>query len=439
MTLAPPFVSQVGTTASGTLAQPFAGSTLPPPVTNQAALTSLLPSVSALSGGSTPFLFGGYDAANTLPYSVNWSFDLQWQPTNSMTISVGYVGNHNNHQVLPIPFNQPEVATASNPVNGQTSSYGFNVVAAETLKTYDGGNTDLRTPFVGFSDNSVLYEAEGFSNYNALQIGLRRRLSHGLQITGAYTYSHTLDMQSGLGLFFEGNNPFNIHSSYGTSAYDRPHVAIAQVYYQLPKAASSDRSLLGRVGNGWALSGITTFQSGLPYDIYDYSGSVGGLYFSSFVELINPELPLNPGVTANQAKLQGTTGINPQTPLVNSSDFYVPTIQGGTDGVPVGDNVETVFGNTSRNLFRSPFQKRLDLSLIKNTRISERFSLRFQADAFNLTNTPSFDVPNNDLSLYSVSKGVPTIKSIASQTTFGVIQNTIGSPRFMQMSLMLMF
>jgi hypothetical protein len=362
-------------------------------------------------------------------------------------LSLGYVGNHNSHQVLPIPFNQPGIATASNPINGQTASYGFNVVPSETLKTYDGGNSDLRTPFPGFSDNSVLYEAEGISNYNALQIGLRKRLSHGLQITAAYTYSHTLDEQSNLGLFFEGNNPANVHSTYGTSTYDRPHVAVAQLYYEIPRAASTG-SLMGKFANGWALSGITTFQSGLPYDIYDYSGSVGGLYYSSFVELINPELPLSPGVTANQAKLQGTTGINPSLPLVNSADFYIPTIAPGTDGVPpcavsngaqVCDNAETIFGNTARNLFRSPFQKRLDLSIIKNTHISERFTLRFQADAFNLTNTPSFDAPNNDLSLYSVKSGVPTVKSIASQTTFGVIQNTIGSPRFMQMSLSLIF
>jgi hypothetical protein len=81
----------------------------------------------------------------------------------------------------------------------------------------------------------------------------------------------------------------------------------------------------------------------------------------------------------------------------------------------------------------------LDFSIIKTTRLTEKFSLRFQADAFNLTNTPSFDVPNNDLSLYSVRSGVPTISSIASQTTFGVIQDTIGSPRFMQMSMSVLF
>ena len=66
---------------------------------------------------------------NKLPYTVNWSFDLQYQLSNSWLFSVGYVGNHGTHEILPIPFNQPHIATASNPVNGQTSSYGLNQVA----------------------------------------------------------------------------------------------------------------------------------------------------------------------------------------------------------------------------------------------------------------------------------------------------------------------
>jgi hypothetical protein len=438
VTLAQPFTQQVATTTSGTITNPFQGTPLPAPITNLAALNALLPNGAGVSAGKTPYLIGAYDMANKLPYTENWTFDLQWQPFNSLQLSLGYVGNHGIHQVLPIPFNQPGIATASNPINGQTDSYGFNVLPSETLKTFEGGNTTLRAPYLGIDPNSPLYEAEGVSTYNSMQFGLRKRLSHGLQITAAYTYSHTLDEQSGLGLFFEGNNPLNIKSSYGTSTYDRPNVAVLQAYYELPKPVGSG-TLAGKFIDGWALTGITTFQSGLPYDIYDYSGSVGGLYYSSDNELSNPVLPLKPGITVNQAKLQGTTGINPSLPLVNSADFYIPTIPGGTMGVPVGDNVETVFGDTARNLFRSPFQRRLDISLIKMTKITERFTLRFQADAFNVTNTPSFDAPNNDLSLYSVSGGVPTAKSIASQTSFGVIQNTIGSPRFMQLSLSLLF
>ena len=139
-------------------------------------------------------------------------------------------------RVLPIPFNQPRIATASSPINGETTSYGFNVIPTETLHTYDGGNTDLRTPYLGFSDNSAYYRAEGVSNYNALQLGLRKRLSKGLQVTAAYTWSHVLDMQSGLGLFFNGNDPFNLHNDYATSSYDRTHVFIFQYHYEIPNA-----------------------------------------------------------------------------------------------------------------------------------------------------------------------------------------------------------
>ena len=64
-------------------------------------------------------------------------------------------------------------------------------------------------PYIGYDMNSVLYEAEGISNYDALQLQARKRLSNGLQFTASYTWSHALDEQSGLGLFFTGNNPIN--------------------------------------------------------------------------------------------------------------------------------------------------------------------------------------------------------------------------------------
>lgn len=146
----------------------------------------------------------------------------------------GRVRRHRGlNQVLPIPFNQPNIASPQMPINGETSSYGFNVIPTETLHTYDGGNTDLRVPYLGFNTNSAFYKAEGIATYNALQLGLRKRLSRGLEVTAAYTWSHTLDMQSGLGLFFNGNDPFNLHNFYDTPSYDRTHVAIIQYFYEL--------------------------------------------------------------------------------------------------------------------------------------------------------------------------------------------------------------
>ena len=446
VTLAEPFVQQVGTTTSGTIAQPFAGATLPSPVTNIGSLLSLFPNNASTSKGNTTYLFGGYDPANSLPYSENWTFDLQWQPQNTVTVSLGYIGTHSVHQVLPIPFNQPRIATSSNVINGQSISYGFNEVPSETLKTFDGGNTDLRVPYLGLSDSSVFYKAEGIATYNALQFGLRKRLSHGLQVTAAYTWSHSLDEQSGLGLFYNGNDPGNPHSSYASSLYDRTHVAVLQAYYELPKVASGN-GFLKSVANGWSISGVTSFQSGAPYNPIDYSGAVAGLQYSHYVELLDPELPLKPGITAGQAQLQGTTGINPLKPVLNASDFYIPTLAPGTNGIATDttaagaqDTYETGFGITGRDLFRGAFQKRLDLSVSKITRFGEKYVVRLGADAFNLTNTPSFDVPTNSASQYSVSSSTGAVTSVSAlSSSFGYIQHTIGSPRFMQLSLTLAF
>ena len=124
------------------------------------------------------------------------------------------MGNHGVHEVLPIPFNQPLIATPQNPVNGQIYSYGGDRNSdlqpdsrAICPAPEFAGNAPSRVPYIGYDMNSVLYRAEGISNYNALQFQVRKRLSFGLQLTASYTWSHALDEQSGLGLFFTGNNP----------------------------------------------------------------------------------------------------------------------------------------------------------------------------------------------------------------------------------------
>jgi hypothetical protein len=450
VTLAPPFVQQVvPATTGGTneLSQPFAGAAVPGPVNSLATMNALVPNAASILKAKSPWVFGGYAAGNSLPYTENWTFDVQWQPYNTVQMSLGYVGTHSVHQVLPIPFNQPLVATPTNPIRGETYSYGFNMVPVETEKNYDGGNTDMRTPYLGYATNSVLYEAEGIATYNALQFGIRKRLSKGLQIVGSYTWSHTLDEQSGMGLFFNGNDPSNPRSSYGTSTYDRPHNFTVQYFYQLPKAAR-DNSLLGGLANGWGLNGVIIAQSGFPYNAYDYSGSVGGLYYSSYVSVLDPVLPLKGGTTVQQAQLQGSTGFDVNKPFVDVNAFALPQLAPGTNGVPpcavnsagtqVCDTYETIFGNTARNTFRGPFQFRADVSANKVTKINERFTLKFQADAFNVFNHASFDAPNvGSAGLYSVSSGVVTQRAFTS--SFGYVNRTIGGPRSMQLSLSLMF
>jgi hypothetical protein len=191
VTMQLPFTVPVTAATGASLSAPF-GATAPGSPGDPSILAKQLPNLAQTTAGAAPYIFGGYDAHNTVPYVENWSFDLQYQPANSWVFTAGYVGNHGSAQVIPVPFNQPGIATASNPIHGQTSSNGFNIQPNETVATVEGGNTDLRVPYLGYSSNSVLYRTVGFSNYDALQASIRKRFSHNFQATASYTWSHAL-------------------------------------------------------------------------------------------------------------------------------------------------------------------------------------------------------------------------------------------------------
>ena len=116
---------------------------------------------------------------------------------------------------------------------------------------------DLRVPYIGYAAESELYTAEGISAYNALQVHVEKRISHGLQAGFSYTFSRSFDEQSALGLFYNGNNPLNIRDGYGPSDFDRTHVFNIDYHYELPKFFMAN-SWEGKVANGWAVQGLIT-------------------------------------------------------------------------------------------------------------------------------------------------------------------------------------
>jgi hypothetical protein len=443
VTLSPPFVSEVTASSASTFANPFpsAGAAIPgSPAAFLAQLPNLNDTANEINPAGNlygPFIFSGYDINNKLPYTENWTFDLQYQLTNNWLVTAGFTGNHGQHEVVPVTFNEPLIATPSNPVNGQTSSYGYNYPSTNALtpiNTLEGGNTGIRVPYIGYSANSVLYKAVGISNYDSLQLQVRKRLSFGLQLTGSYTWSHALDDQSGAGLFYTGNDSMNLKSGYASSDLDQTHVFLLNFSYAIPRfrAGKAVDGLL----NGWTLASQIVAQSGQPYSVYDYSGSQASLYFSSNDEITNPVVPLAPGISAKQAELQGTTGVNAGKPVLNAADFMPQFLAPGQDGVPAGDTGESVFGTSGRNLFRGPFGARFDASIGKQFQIGERFNLRFSFDAYNLFNHPSFDTPNNDVQFFPDYEPPATVPPLGQ---LGIIQHTIGSPRFLQLNLHLTF
>jgi hypothetical protein len=454
------------------LANPWGNTLGPPPSGNPADITQYLPNEAAIANGSPLFSFATYNRANKLPYTINDTLDIQWQPRNDLAIEVGYVGNLGRHGVIPIPFNQPGVASPSNIIHPgslypQEYTYGYTVQSSSSCSpfcpinlpngqpmqvTYEGGNVDLRVPYLGYSAESETYTAAGVSAYNALQTHVEKRMSHGLQLGFSYTYSHALDEQSGMGLFFNGNNPLNLRSAYGSSDFDRTHVFNFSYVYQVPKFFSAS-TLKGKIVDGWSINGATVLQSGQPYSIIDYTGAVGSIFYSVYDGITNPIVPLAPGCTPKNA-LTGASGAF-GTPALKSSCFTLPLLSPGDLGgaIPAGDTYETNFTNGQRNIFRQSWQKAADISFVKLTPLTESVSLKYSLDIFNVTNTASFDIPIDDVSQNQFYNqfpiaGTPPLPTSCSNSNagfyncpagLGVTNKTIGQPRQIQMTLQVQF
>ncbi len=276
----------------------------------------------ANTSNPTPFYLGAYARGNKLPYTMNSTLDIQWQPRNDLAVDIGYVNALGRHEIIPMPFNQARTASPTNPLCGpapvcanpsgsplaQFYTYGMTVQGSATgcatfanlcpgnlpngqpyLTNPEGGNVDLRVPYIGYGAESELYTAAGISSYNALQAHLEKRLSHGLQLGVSYTFSRSFDEQSALGLFYNGNNPLNLRDGYGPSDFDRTHVFNIDYHYELPKFSMAN-SWEGKVADGWGIQGVVTIQSGQPFSVIDYSGAVGSAFYSIYDGITNPSI-----------------------------------------------------------------------------------------------------------------------------------------------------
>jgi hypothetical protein len=462
------------------LSQPWGASLGAAPTGKASDITQYLPNANAIEGGAIPFTMGAYDPKNKLPYSINYTLDVQWQPRPDIAIELGYVGNLGRHQVIPVPFNQSQIASPNNVINQQKYSYGYVVsqctayntdgsCASSTAlnladgtpyqSTYEGGNVDLRVPYIGYSSESMDFKAVGISQYNALQAHLDKRMSHGLQVGASYTFSHATDEQSALGLFYNGDNPDNLRSGYALSDFDRKHVFNFTYTYQLRDFHPAD-SWAAKFTNGWSVNGLTVLQSGQPFSVIDYTGAIGSVFYSTADGVNNPVVPLASGCTPKSA-VTGHSGAFGK-PALDSACFTLPLLDAGGLGgaIPANDPYETTFvSHGQRNIFRQASQKRADISLVKLTSFGERSKLRYTFDVFNLTNTTSFDVTGENVSQNSNYNGFPVTtngvdvlptgcKADGSQTNtsfyncpsgLGITLHTIGSPRQVQMSLRLDF
>jgi len=259
------------------------------------------------------------------------------------------------------------------------------------------------------------YNNAGTSNYQSLQLQYQRRLSHGLSAIAAYTWAHSIDTNSDdISYNSIPTSLVNANINRGPSDFDIRHTFSGAVSYSIP--GNNGRGLLQALSNGWGLDAIISARSAPPVDIVSrYNSIYGSLY-------LRPNLV--PGVPLYVADANAPDG-----EVINSAALMTN---------PNGQ------GDLGRNAFRGFDLVETDLSARRTFRLSERFSLLFRADLFNLFNHPNFANPNGVLSrsFFGQSTAMANTSVGGSGAGNNAALNSAfqtGGPRTAQLSLKLQF
>jgi outer membrane receptor protein involved in Fe transport len=313
-------------------------------------------------------------------YIQSWNANVQQALGSNMSLMIGYFAAKGTHLNIESNLNQP--------INGL---HPYN--ALSTSSPIDPGKP------LGVI---TLMRSSGNSSYNALWATVTKRLSRGLQFSGSYTLSESLDYNSKTAQGIVVQNSYDLRGDRGLSDFDARNRFSLNGIYELPFSKN-------RIVSGWQLAPIVTLQSGNPINFKTSNGTFTGV------------ATLRPSVTGRIH-----TGFSAGT---NNNATYVTYIQNPSVFYDPGN----AFGNLGRNAVIGPGFSNVDLALIKNTIIhqsdSSNVRLQFRADTFDILNHPNFGQPNLTLG----------------SSTFGLISSTrfptgdSGSSRQMQLALKLIF
>ncbi len=308
------------------------------------------------------------------PMTQSWNMGIQHEVFPNVLVDVNYVGSLSTYLFRVVDGNPPQPALVA-----QLLALGIPASALQFNILRFGGDFGL-LPF-NATNNSALFEPAlnksiAASNYHALQAKITKRMSRGFQIEGAYTWSHSIDNASdplvpGAGNRSFPRNSFNLRQERGDSDFDTRQRLVINYIYEPPFGRGRGRwsqGVLGRVFEGWQISGITTISSGLPFDIF--------------------------GNRDNQH-----TGLSDRPDLIGN-----PNPPAGSDKTQTGP-AATAFalapfgraGNMGRNHFVGPGIVNFDMTLKKTTALTERIKLDIRSEFYNLFNRAQFGQPVNSI------------------------------------------
>jgi Carboxypeptidase regulatory-like domain len=366
----------------------------------------------------------------------------------------------------PIPFNDPANTT---PVTVNTTQ-----------------NVPARVSYLGYSAGGLTAtNTVGDAHYNSLQAQLRHNFSNGMLLQASYTWSKNLtnvnaaepgELDVGQTDFGTSgsNNPLDFAQQYGPDSAERSQRLIVSYSYDLPWKSTEGFS--GKILGGWTVSGVTTLQNGQPFTVTDTGG--GSIYGGASRALLAPaftgkcgsngvcqpsqsvattgsttqrvlsDLPGSPTYNAATGGWINQTAFTSFSTITATSPYCiggVPSASGSPDnlcgaapsifappGTPaaLGSNylvAGTGWGNSPIGIVTGPGQWNWDMSLMKNTKITEWGTLQFRAEFYNIWNHPQFNNPTS--TAYTGTPG----------STFGQINSTSVAPRVIQFGLKFLF
>ena len=311
-------------------------------------------------------------------YMQHWNFNIERQLGSHSVLEVAYVGSKGTKLLTARDINQPQPSVLP------------------------PGLPFVPRPDPRFDDIDLL-ESRANSNYHSLQARFQQRLTRGFSALASYTWSKSIDDASN---FFTSagdpnfpQNSFDVAAERGLSNFDVRHRLSLSYSYALPFRKPGD-GLAAHLVNGWETFGIVTLQSGRPFTVallseIDNSGT--GRSILGF-------------------------GANDRPNVVGNAELSNPTTDQWFNTAAFAFPAPGTFGNAGRNILEGPGFQNVNMSLLKNTRLTERVNLQFRAEAFNLFNHPNFNLPDNFL-------GSPTFGRITSAR----------DPRHIQFGLKLLF
>ena len=370
-----------------------------------------------------------YKPSNVTPYTEDYELSVQRQFGANTVLTVSYVGNQGHKLITELEANSGNqalclqlIAANATPSCGPFSEGNSftlppgaafpaaatpNVRSTGPCATGPGTCNVVNTTytFLGPAFGNNPYEATiAQSSYNSLQTSLRHTSGLSSFLLG-YTYSKCMDDASGLQ---EGVNPFNPKASMSLCAFDLTNNFVASYDQQLPfdRIFHATSGWANRIAGGWAISGVTSFASGLPVSISENDDN-------SLTGTQNTEAPFDlPNISAGP--ILATTNPRKNVPALAQPLPYFNTSLFSPE--PLGQ-----FGNSRRRFFHGPGINNWDLALLKNTKLTESKSLELRFEAFNAFNHVSFSNPDGSFN-----------------GNFGFVTSDIG-PRVLQVALKFLF